>query len=170
MGALRCGPGLDDGVAVGPLVNEESRDKVAELVDDAVARGATATTGGRTPEGTGWFYPPTVLTDIAADSLILREEIFGPVAPIVVFDTEDEAIEMANDTEYGLVSYLYTSDLARGLRVSERLESGMIGLNRAIVSDPAAPFGGVKQSGLGREGGHDGLLEYLESKYIAVSW
>jgi len=170
MNDLTSGPGLEPGVNVGPLVNEESRDKVAELVDDAIAKGATVTTGGQTPDGTGWFYPPTVLTGVPDDALILREEIFGPVAPIVVFDTEDEAIAMANDTEYGLVAYLYTQDLARGLRVSEALESGMIGLNRALVSDPAAPFGGVKQSGLGREGGHDGLLEYLESKYIALTW
>jgi succinate-semialdehyde dehydrogenase/glutarate-semialdehyde dehydrogenase len=170
MAALTSGPGLQDGVHVGPLVNEESRAKVAELVDDAIAKGAVATTGGHTPDGTGWFYPPTVLTNVPADALILGEEIFGPVAPIVVFDTEDEAVALANDTEYGLVAYLYTQDLARGLRVSERLEAGMIGLNRALVSDPAAPFGGVKQSGLGREGGHDGLLEYLESKYIALTW
>lgn len=170
MSALACGPGLQDGVNVGPLVNEESRDKVAELVDDAISKGATATTGGHVPDGTGWFYPPTVLTDVPADAFILGEEIFGPVAPIVIFDTEDQAITHANDTEYGLVAYLYTADLARGLRVSEALESGMIGLNRALVSDPAAPFGGVKQSGLGREGGHDGLLEYLESKYIALTW
>ena len=170
MNDLTSGPGLEPGVNVGPLVNEESRDKVAELVDDAIAKGATVTTGGQTPDGTGWFYPPTVLTGVPDDALILREEIFGPVAPIVVFDTEYEAIAMANDTEYGLVAYLYTQDLARGLRVSEALESGMIGLNRALVSDPAAPFGGVKQSGLGREGGHDGLLEYLESKYIALTW
>jgi succinate-semialdehyde dehydrogenase/glutarate-semialdehyde dehydrogenase len=170
MSALTSGPGLEDGINVGPLVNAESRDKVAELVDDAIAKGAVATTGGTTPDGIGWFYPPTVLTNVPDDALILREEIFGPVAPIVIFDTEEQAIAMANDTEYGLVAYLYTADLARGLRVSEALESGMIGLNRALVSDPAAPFGGVKQSGLGREGGHDGLLEYLESKYIALSW
>jgi succinate-semialdehyde dehydrogenase/glutarate-semialdehyde dehydrogenase len=170
MSGLTSGPGLAAGVNLGPLVNEESRDKVAELVDDAIARGARVTTGGRIPEGVGWFYPPTVLTDVPADALILREEIFGPVAPVVVFETEEEAIALANDTEYGLVAYLFTQDLARGLRVSEELEAGMIGLNRALVSDPAAPFGGVKQSGLGREGGHDGLLEYLESKYVAVTW
>lgn len=122
------------------------------------------------PEGAGWFYPPTVVTDVPPEALILRREIFGPVAPIVVFDTEEEAVALANDTEYGLVAYLYTSDIGRGMRVSEALEVGMIGLNRALVSDPAAPFGGVKQSGLGREGGHDGLLEYLESKYVAVTW
>ncbi len=130
MAALAVGPGLQDGINVGPLVNAESRDKVAELVDDAIAKGAVATTGGTTPDGTGWFYPPTVLIDVPADALILREEIFGPVAPIVVFDTEEQAIALANDTEYGLVAYLYTTDLARGLRVSEALESGMIGLNR----------------------------------------
>ena len=122
------------------------------------------------PEGAGWFYPPTVVTDVPPEALILRREIFGPVAPIVVFDTEEEAVALANDTEYGLVAYLYTSDIGRGMRVSEALEVGMIGLNRALVSDPAAPFGGVKQSGLGREGGHDGLMEYLESKYVAVTW
>ena len=170
MAALVTGPGLADGVNVGPLVNQEGRDKVIELVTDAISRGAKATTGGLTPEGTGWFYPPTVLADVPEGSQILTEEIFGPVAPVVIFDDEADAIRMANDTEFGLVSYVYTADLARGLRVSEALESGMVGLNRALVSDPAAPFGGVKQSGLGREGGHDGLLEYLESKYIAVEW
>jgi succinate-semialdehyde dehydrogenase / glutarate-semialdehyde dehydrogenase len=170
MAGLRMGPGLDTGVELGPLVNESSREKVAELVAGAISGGARATTGGTVPEGPGWFYPPTVLVDVAADADILREEIFGPVAPIVVFDSEREAVGSANDTEYGLVAYVYTSDLARGLRVSEALEYGMVGLNRALVSDPAAPFGGVKQSGLGREGGHDGMLEYLESKYIAVTW
>jgi succinate-semialdehyde dehydrogenase/glutarate-semialdehyde dehydrogenase len=122
------------------------------------------------PNGAGFFYPPTVLADVPPSAAILQEEIFGPVAPIVVFDTDEEAIAKANQTEYGLVAYVYTADLTRGLQISERLESGMVGLNRAVVSDPAAPFGGVKHSGLGREGGHDGLLEYLESKYIAVQW
>jgi succinate-semialdehyde dehydrogenase/glutarate-semialdehyde dehydrogenase len=122
------------------------------------------------PERTGWYYDPTVLVDVPADAEILKEEIFGPVAPIVTFATEEEAVRMANDTEFGLVAYLYTGDLARGLRVSEALESGMVGLNRGLVSDPAAPFGGVKQSGIGREGGHEGLLDYTESKYIAVAW
>jgi succinate-semialdehyde dehydrogenase/glutarate-semialdehyde dehydrogenase len=122
------------------------------------------------PDRTGWYYDPTVLVDVPADAEILKEEIFGPVAPIVTFTTEDEAVRMANDTEFGLVAYLYTGDLARGLRVSEALESGMVGLNRGLVSDPAAPFGGVKQSGIGREGGHEGLLDYTESKYIAVAW
>jgi succinate-semialdehyde dehydrogenase/glutarate-semialdehyde dehydrogenase len=170
MGALRMGPGLEDGVQLGPLVNATIRDKVAELVAGAVGDGARIATGGVIPDGPGFFYPPTVLVDVPAGAAILREEIFGPVAPLVVFDTEQEAVAQANDTEYGLVAYVYTSDLQRGLRFSEALESGMVGLNRPIVSDPAAPFGGVKQSGLGREGGHDGLLEFLESKYVAVTW
>jgi succinate-semialdehyde dehydrogenase / glutarate-semialdehyde dehydrogenase len=170
MGALRVGPGLADGVQLGPLINASGRDKVAELVSGAVQEGARVAIGGAVPEGPGFFYPPTVLVDVPATASILREEIFGPVAPVVTFDTDAEAIALANDTEYGLVAYIYTGDLARGLRVSEAVESGMIGLNRALVSDPAAPFGGVKQSGLGREGGHDGLLEFMESKYIAVTW
>jgi succinate-semialdehyde dehydrogenase/glutarate-semialdehyde dehydrogenase len=170
MAALRMGPGLDDGVQLGPLVNADGRDKVAALVTDAVAAGAKVVTGGKVPDGAGFFYPPTVLVDVPHSASLLNEEIFGPVAPVVVFDTEAEAIEHANRTQYGLVAYVYTGDLARGLRVSEALESGMVGLNRALVSDPAAPFGGVKQSGLGREGGHDGLLEYLETKYVALQW
>ncbi len=170
MGAMRVGAGLDDATQVGPLVNASTRDKVASLVDDAVAGGATIAVGGHAIDRPGFFYQPTVLTDVSADAALLREEIFGPVAPIVIFDDESDAIAMANDTEYGLVAYVYTRDLARGLRVSEALETGMVGLNRGLVSDPAAPFGGVKQSGIGREGGHDGLLEFTESKYIAVSW
>ncbi len=170
MGALRMGPGLEDGVQLGPLVNKASRDKVAELVGGAVGDGARIAVGGETPDGPGYFYAPTVLVDVPKGAAILREEIFGPVAPLVVFDTEHDAVSLANDTEYGLVAYVYTTDLRRGLRVSEALESGMVGLNRPIVSDPAAPFGGVKQSGLGREGGHDGLLEFLETKYVAVAW
>jgi succinate-semialdehyde dehydrogenase/glutarate-semialdehyde dehydrogenase len=170
MAALRVGPGLEDGVQLGPLVNASGRDKVVELVGAAVAEGAHVTIGGEVPDGPGYFYPATVLVDVPATASILREEIFGPVAPVVTFDTDEEAIALANDTEYGLVAYIYTGDLARGLRVSEAVEAGMVGLNRGLVSDPAAPFGGVKQSGLGREGGHDGLLEFLESKYIAVTW
>jgi succinate-semialdehyde dehydrogenase/glutarate-semialdehyde dehydrogenase len=170
MGALRVGPGLEDGVQLGPLINAAGRDKVASLVDGAVRDGARIAVGGGIPEGPGFFYPPTVLVDVPAGAAILREEIFGPVAPLVVFDTDEEAVSLANDSEYGLVAYVYTGNLQRGLRCSEALESGMVGLNRPIVSDPAAPFGGVKQSGLGREGGHDGLLEFLESKYIAVTW
>ncbi|WP_448626579.1 NAD-dependent succinate-semialdehyde dehydrogenase [Geodermatophilus sp. URMC 64] len=170
MAALRVGPGLAEETQVGPLVNDDTAAKVDELVRGAVDGGATAVVGGRRPEREGFYYEPTVLTGVEPGAAILREEIFGPVAPVVAFDDEEEAIRLANDTEYGLVSYLYTADLARGLRVSEALESGMVGLNRGLVSDPAAPFGGVKQSGIGREGGHDGMLDYLESKYIAVSW
>ena len=170
MSALTLGPGTADGVQVGPLVNREAVDKVDELVRDAVAKGATVVTGGGRPDRDGCFYQPTVLTEVPPEAELLREEIFGPVAPVVSFDTEDEAIRLANDTEYGLVAYLYTGDLARGLRVSERLEAGMVGLNRGLVSDPAAPFGGVKQSGIGREGGHEGILDYLEATYVAVSW
>ena len=170
MSALTLGPGTADGVQVGPLVNREAVDKVDELVRDAVAKGATVVTGGGRPDRDGCFYEPTVLTEVPPGAELLHEEIFGPVAPVVSFDTEDEAIRLANDTEYGLVAYLYTGDLARGLRVSERLEAGMVGLNRGLVSDPAAPFGGVKQSGIGREGGHEGILDYLEATYVAVSW
>ena len=170
MAALRLGPGVDEQTEVGPLVNEDAVVKVDELVTAAVADGAAALTGGTRPDGQGWYYPPTVLSDVQPASAILREEIFGPVAPIVTFTDEADAIRMANDTEFGLVSYVYTGDLARGLRVSEALETGMVGLNRGLVSDPAAPFGGVKQSGIGREGGHEGLLDYTESKYIAVAW
>ena len=170
MKALRIGPGLDDGIEVGPLVNDDTAAKVHELVRGAVDAGATAVVGGRRPERAGFYYEPTVLTGVQPGSAILDEEIFGPVAPIVTFEDEAEAVRMANATEYGLVSYVFTSDLARGLRVGEALESGMVGLNRGLVSDPAAPFGGTKQSGIGREGGHDGMLDYLESKYIAVQW
>ncbi|MEV0069255.1 MULTISPECIES: NAD-dependent succinate-semialdehyde dehydrogenase [unclassified Amycolatopsis] len=170
MGALRVGPGTDAGIELGPLVNEAAVDKVTELVDGTVDAGARVLVGGKRPEGTGFYYPATVLADVPAGAPVLAEEIFGPVAPIVTFDSEDEVVRLANDTEHGLVSYVYTGDLARGLRLSEALESGMVGLNRGLVSEPAAPFGGVKQSGLGREGGHEGLLEYTESKYVAVSW
>jgi succinate-semialdehyde dehydrogenase/glutarate-semialdehyde dehydrogenase len=167
---LAVGPGLDDRTDLGPLVNEDTRSKVASLVDSATADGAQAVTGGHAPDRKGYFYLPTVLRDLPPDAAILGTEIFGPVAPVVRFSDEADAIRWANDTEYGLVSYLYTADLRRALRVSEALDTGMVGVNRGIVSDPAAPFGGVKQSGLGREGGHDGLLEFTESKYIAVDW
>jgi succinate-semialdehyde dehydrogenase/glutarate-semialdehyde dehydrogenase len=167
---LAVGPGLDEGTDLGPLVNEDTRSKVASLVESATAGGVRAVTGGRAPDRPGFFYLPTVLGDVPPDAPILGTEIFGPVAPVVRFRDEAEVIRWANDTEYGLVSYLYTADLRRALRVSEALETGMVGVNRGIVSDPAAPFGGVKQSGIGREGGHDGLLEFTESKYIAVEW
>ena len=170
MGALKVGPGTEDGTQVGPLVNDAAVQKCDELVRGALDGGARALIGGAVPDRPGCYYDPTVLVDVPADAAILREEIFGPVAPIVTFTDEADAIRWANDTEFGLVSYLYTGDLARGLRVSEALESGMVGLNRGLVSDPAAPFGGVKQSGIGREGGHEGLLDYTESKYIAVTW
>ena len=170
MAALKVGNGLDDGVAVGPLVNAEGRDKVIELVDDAVAKGAKVLTGGKAPGGVGFFYPATVITNVPDNAKMLREEIFGPVASIQSFKAEDEVIKRANDTEYGLVAYLYTKDMSRGLRVSEKLDFGMIGLNRGLVSDPAAPFGGTKQSGLGREGGQEGMKEFLEMQYVSTNW
>jgi succinate-semialdehyde dehydrogenase/glutarate-semialdehyde dehydrogenase len=170
MSALRVGPGTDDDTQVGPLVNEEAAAKVHELVTGTVGAGGRVVVGGARPQREGFYYEPTVLADVPVGAPILGEEIFGPVAPIVTFTDETEAVRMANDTEYGLVSYVYTGDLARGLRLSEALDSGMVGLNRGLVSDPAAPFGGTKQSGIGREGGHEGMLDYLESKYVAVTW
>ena len=169
MSALPLGRGTEPGVMVGPLIDRDAVTKVTELVTDATRRGAKVLTGGATVDGPGNFYQATVLTDVPRDALMASTEIFGPVAPISVFDDEDEAVAAANDTEYGLVSYLYTNDLKRALRVSEALEAGMIGLNQGIVSNPAAPFGGVKQSGLGREGGTVGIDEFLETKYVAVS-
>jgi succinate-semialdehyde dehydrogenase/glutarate-semialdehyde dehydrogenase len=170
LSGLRVGPGLEDGTELGPLVNEDTRSKVASLVDAATSAGSRVVTGGSIPDRRGYFYAPTVLDQVPPGAAILDQEIFGPVAPIVRFSAESDAISWANDTEYGLVSYVYTRDLRRALRVAEALETGMIGINRGVVSDPAAPFGGVKQSGLGREGGHDGLLEFTETKYIAVDW
>jgi succinate-semialdehyde dehydrogenase/glutarate-semialdehyde dehydrogenase len=169
MGALTVGRGTEDGVDLGPLIDDAQRSKVAELVADARARGAEVLTGGEPLDGPGYFYPPTVLAGTPADAALLREEIFGPVAPIVRFGDDDEAIAAANDTEYGLIAYVYTGDLARGLRVMNRLETGMVALNRGIVSNAAAPFGGVKASGLGREGGPEGIAEYLETRYAAFS-
>ena len=169
MGALRVGRGTEDGVEVGPLINAQARDKVAELVQDAVSLGAQVRVGGEALDGPGHFYPPTVLTDVPAEARVNREEIFGPVAAIRTFDTEQQAVTAANDTEFGLVSYVYTSDLTRAVRVSENLETGMVGLNQGMVSNPAAPFGGVKHSGLGREGGFEGISEYLETKYVALA-
>jgi succinate-semialdehyde dehydrogenase/glutarate-semialdehyde dehydrogenase len=169
LGAMRVGRGTEEGVQVGPLIDEKARAGVAELVDDAVQRGARAATGGAPLDGPGWFYPPTVLAEVPTGARVLTEEIFGPVAPITTFDTDEEAIAAANDTEYGLVAYVYTRDLDRALRVVERLDTGMVGLNQGLVSNPAAPFGGVKQSGLGREGGPEGIDEYLSIKYVAMS-
>jgi succinate-semialdehyde dehydrogenase/glutarate-semialdehyde dehydrogenase len=168
--AMIVGPGLDETTDVGPLVNEPTRSKVAELVESAAEDGGKIVTGGRAPERRGYYYQPTVVDQVPPDAAVLRTEIFGPVAPIVRFTSEADAVAWANDTEFGLVSYVYTRDLARGLRVSEALEAGMVGLNRGLVSDPAAPFGGVKQSGIGREGAHEGLLEFTETKYIATNW
>ncbi len=170
MASLKMGNGLDDGINLGPLVNKDGRDKVIELVADAVKKGAKVLTGGKTPDGPGFFYPATVLTNVPDSAKMLNEEIFGPVAAIQSFKTEDEAIKRANDTEYGLMAYLFTKDLSRGMRVSEKLDFGMIGLNRGLVSDPAAPFGGTKQSGLGREGAHEGMMEFLETQYVSVTW
>jgi succinate-semialdehyde dehydrogenase/glutarate-semialdehyde dehydrogenase len=152
------------------MINADAVQKVQELVDDAKACGARVRCGGQLKQGGGLYYPPTVLDRVPTTAKMFHEEIFGPVAPIYVFDDEEEAVTLANDTEYGLVAYLYTRDLSRGLRVSTALEAGMVALNRGLVSDPAAPFGGVKQSGLGREGAQHGILEFLEPKYIATSW
>jgi succinate-semialdehyde dehydrogenase/glutarate-semialdehyde dehydrogenase len=169
MGAMKLGRGIDEDVDVGPLIDEDQRHKVSELVKDAIGRGAHAVVGGQARDGAGYFYEPTVLTDVPDDAKLLREEIFGPVAPVKGFSDEDEAIAAANDTEYGLVAYVFTNDLKRALRVCEKLETGMIGLNQGMVSNAQAPFGGVKQSGFGREGGSEGIEEYLETKYVAVN-
>ncbi|TKV59269.1 NAD-dependent succinate-semialdehyde dehydrogenase [Nakamurella flava] len=168
MGAMTIGRGWDDGVQVGPLVDAKAVEKVTELVTDATDQGATVLTGGKAVDGPGYFYPPTVLTGVPTSAKVFREEIFGPVAPIITFDTDDEGIALANDTEYGLVAYAFTRDVTRALTVAERLETGMVGLNQGIVSNPAAPFGGVKASGLGREGGAEGIDEYLETKYVGI--
>ncbi|HMD92929.1 MAG TPA: NAD-dependent succinate-semialdehyde dehydrogenase, partial [Trebonia sp.] len=169
-GKLVVGPGLDASTDVGPLVNEATRSKVAGLVEGASADGGKVILGGRSPGRRGYFYEPTVIDQVPASARIVGTEIFGPVAPVVRFSDEEQVLQWANGTEYGLVCYVYTRDLRRGLRVAGALETGMVGLNRGLVSDPAAPFGGVKQSGLGREGGHDGLLEFMETKYVAAQW
>jgi len=166
--AMRMGRGTEEGVQIGPLVDDKAVAGSHELVEDAVARGATVTTGGQIPDGAGSFYPATVLTGVAAGTRLLSEEIFGPVLAIVPFDTEDEAVELANATEYGLVSYVYTQDLNRGMRMIDRLETGMMGLNAGVISNAAAPFGGVKQSGIGREGSLEGIDEYLTTKYTFI--
>ena len=169
LGAMKVGRGTEDDVEVGPLIDDTQRSKVADLVEDALGKGARALVGGHTRDGAGYFYDPTVLADVPEDANLLKEEIFGPVAPVRGFTDEDEAIAAANDTEFGLVAYVYTSNVKRALRVAERLETGMVGLNQGIVSNPAAPFGGIKQSGFGREGGAEGIKEYLETKYVAVN-
>jgi succinate-semialdehyde dehydrogenase/glutarate-semialdehyde dehydrogenase len=169
LGELKVGRGTEPDVKVGPLIDDDQRGKVAGLVDDAVGKGAKILVGGENVDGSGYFYKPTVLTDIPDSAELLREEIFGPVAPVRGFDSEDEAIAAANDTQYGLVAYVYTQDINRAFRVIEKLETGMIGFNQGMVSNAGAPFGGVKQSGYGREGGPEGLEEYLETKYVAMN-
>jgi succinate-semialdehyde dehydrogenase/glutarate-semialdehyde dehydrogenase len=169
MGALKLGRGTEEGVKVGPLIDQPSREKVAELVQDALDRGATPVVGGEIPDGRGYFYAPTVLDQVPQEARVFHEEIFGPVAPVGVFESEEDAIARANDTEYGLVAYVFTRDIKRALRVCEGLETGMVGLNQGMVSNAGAPFGGVKQSGIGREGGKEGLEEFLETKYVAVN-
>ena len=169
IGAMKVGRGTEEGVEVGPLIDEGQRGKVSELVEDALSKGATALVGGQAVDGRGYFYEPTVLNDVSPDANILGEEVFGPVAPVAAFGSEEEAIAAANNTEYGLVAYVYTSDLKRALRVCEALETGMVGLNQGVVSNAAAPFGGIKHSGFGREGGAEGIDEYLETKYVAIN-
>ncbi len=170
MGKLKVGDGTDPSVDVGPLVNADTRDKVAAFVADAVAKGAKVEVGGTLLNGLGFYYPPTVLSNVSDEAECLQDEIFGPVAAIQTFKDQEAIIAKANDTEYGLVAYVFTENMKRGLQVCERLDFGMVGLNRGLVSDPAAPFGGVKQSGLGREGGHEGMLEFMEAQYISTSW
>jgi succinate-semialdehyde dehydrogenase/glutarate-semialdehyde dehydrogenase len=169
MGSLRVGRGTEDGVDVGPLIDAKARDGVAAMVEDARAKGATVVLGGGPAEGAGYFFEPTVVTGVPRDARVMTEEIFGPVAPIAAFSTEEEVLELANGTEYGLVAYVFTRDLSRMIRVSEGLEFGMVGLNQGIVSNPAAPFGGIKASGFGREGGFEGIEEYLETKYVGIA-
>ncbi|WP_231442745.1 NAD-dependent succinate-semialdehyde dehydrogenase [Brevibacterium zhoupengii] len=168
IGSMTVGNGLDDGTEVGPLVDQDSLDKVASLVDDAVAKGAKVLTGGSKIEGKGFFYSPTVMTDVPLDSEIRTTEIFGPVAPIVTFDTDEEGIALANETEFGLAGYLFSENVERALNLADKMQVGMVGLNTGLVSNPAAPFGGVKKSGLGREGGRVGIEEFLEVKYVAL--
>ena len=170
MKALKLGDGTDPDTQLGPVITEKQANKIAGLVDGAVKEGAKVLLGGKRPDNSGYFYPATVLTDVPPTATILKDEIFGPVAPIIAFDTEEEGIRLSNDTHYGLAAYLYTKDLKKGLSIAEKLEYGMVGINRGLVSDTAAPFGGVKQSGLGREGSHHGLIEFTECKYIAVTW
>jgi succinate-semialdehyde dehydrogenase/glutarate-semialdehyde dehydrogenase len=170
MGALRVGPGTSGDTQLGPMITERAVAGIAAKVDESVAAGAVAAIGGSRLDRPGFYYPATVLTDVPRESPVATEEIFGPVAPIIAVRDDDDAVAVANATEMGLTGYVYTGDLARGLRVAERLEVGMVGLNRGLVSDPAAPFGGVKESGIGREGGFEGIGEYLETQYVATNW
>ncbi|GMB82532.1 NAD-dependent succinate-semialdehyde dehydrogenase [Shinella zoogloeoides] len=170
MAALKVGPGYDPDTQCGPMITTNAVRKIDRLVSDAVAAGARVTTGGKPLSGNGYFYPPTVIENVPTDAAIAGEEIFGPVAPVYRFETEDDAVRLANDTEYGLAAYIYSGDLKRAFKIGKRLETGMLGINRGLMSDPAAPFGGVKQSGLGREGGVTGILEFMEAKYYAVEY
>jgi succinate-semialdehyde dehydrogenase/glutarate-semialdehyde dehydrogenase len=168
MAGLQVGRGTQEGVQVGPVITEKARADILELVTDATDRGARLVTGGEAIEGSGFFMAPTVLTDVPDDCRICSEEVFGPVAPVFSFSSEQQVLARANDTEYGLIAYVFTQDLARALRVSEALDVGMVGLNAGVISNPAAPFGGVKQSGFGREGGREGIEEYLSTKYVGI--
>jgi succinate-semialdehyde dehydrogenase/glutarate-semialdehyde dehydrogenase len=170
MAAMKLGDGTDPDTQLGPVITEKQANKISDLVNGAVQEGAKVALGGARPNRPGFFYPATVLTDVPTDATILKDEIFGPVAAIVSFETEDDVIRLSNNTEYGLAAYLYTKDMKKGLAIAQKLEYGMIGVNRGLVSDTAAPFGGVKQSGLGREGSHHGLIEFTECRYVAVSW
>jgi succinate-semialdehyde dehydrogenase/glutarate-semialdehyde dehydrogenase len=170
MTSVHIGPATEEGVTLGPMVNEAAQRKIQDLVNDAVAKGAEIAAQGPTPDGPGWYFPATVLTNVPEDAELLGTEVFGPVAPILTYRDENEMLKQANDSEHGLASYVYSTSLERALRISDRLEAGMVGLNRGLISDPAAPFGGVKQSGLGREGGREGIDAFLETKYIAVDW
>jgi succinate-semialdehyde dehydrogenase/glutarate-semialdehyde dehydrogenase len=170
MGAIKVGNGMDEGVGCGPMINPAAVESIDGLVSAAVGQGASVVVGGGAIDGPGNFYAPTVLGNVDPTASITREEIFGPVAPVIGFTDTDAMITQANDTEMGLAAYVFTGDLSRGLAVSERLESGMVGLNRGAMSDPAAPFGGMKQSGLGREGASEGIYEFCETQYIATSW
>jgi succinate-semialdehyde dehydrogenase/glutarate-semialdehyde dehydrogenase len=167
MESIQVGDPLAEGGHIGPVVNKAQYEKIQGLIQSGIDEGAKVETGGKPPDGVGAFYPATVLS-VAKDNPILKHEIFGPVAPVVIFDTDAEGIALANDTEFGLISYVFSSDLARALRTAEAMESGMVAINKGVISDPAAPFGGVKQSGLGREGGFDGIHEFLQTKYIGV--
>ncbi len=170
MNALKVGPGLEPGVELGPLINQSAQDDMIDSVSVAVDGGSSVAAGGDTGRSPGFYYQPTVLSNVAPDNPVLAREIFGPIAPVTTFSADEDAIRMANDTIYGLAAYVYSGDLARGMRISEAIEYGMVGINRGLISDPAAPFGGVKQSGVGREGAHEGMLEFMETKYIAADW
>ena len=170
MGAMKVGPGNEEGVTCGPMINAAAIESIDGLVQGALAAGATAAVGGARIDGPGFFYAPTVLGDVTMESPIAKEEIFGPVAPVIKFTDTDTVIDWANDTELGLASYVFSGDVARAMSVGERIHAGMVGINRGAMSDPAAPFGGMKQSGLGREGAHEGIFEFCETQYIAANW